>query len=126
MRNMEKIVIAEDFYYSGEKIEKGTLVEVFDAKKGFSRSGILVEITFPLKEKTAKDWVDVAMIYPMKEEFTLPRGTTHETIQQLRDEKLCTEDKKLYESWKEMIDRGENHKVIKSIITRNTSEKFGI
>jgi hypothetical protein len=123
---MEKIPTTEEFYYEGEKIEKGTLLEVYDSKKGFSRSGILVEVKIPLREKSIRDWVDVSMIFPMKNHFVLPRGTSNETIDELREGKLSDDDRKMFNSWQSMIENGESYKVIKSISTRTTSDKFGI
>ena len=39
-----KLQSVEDFYYNGEKIEKGTTISILDVKTGFSRSGIIVEV----------------------------------------------------------------------------------
>ena len=135
-----KLQSVEDFYYNGEKIEKGTTISILDVKTGFSRSGIIVEVqisrdyisetkdkSFSAKEKKEiHDWIDIGMVFPMKEHFVLPRGTSAESIEELRLQQLKDDDKNLYSTWKEMIEKGEPEKVIKSMVTRLTSDKFGI
>lgn len=122
-----KLQSVEDFYYNGEKIEKGTTISILNVKNGFSRSGIIVEVNIERDEKPAiKDWIDIGMVFPMKEHFVLPRGTNVESVEELRLKQLKDEDKNLYSTWKEMIANEEPEKVIKSMMTRLTSDKFGI
>ena len=117
----------EDFFYEGEKIVKGTPINVSDAKLlTLSRSGIVVKSEFVIEGKTMTEWIDIGIVFPMKDHFVLPRGTNEENIEKLRSEKISEEDKNLYETWKQHIENGESHKVIKSMSTRMTSEKFGI
>jgi hypothetical protein len=125
---MNKLQTVEDFYYNGDKVEKGSILSLIDVKVGFCRSGILakVEIESEDEGKQISDWIDLGMVLPMKQSTSLPNKTDYNSIESIREKLLDKDDLSLYESWKALINEGEAQKVIKYIVARLTSDKFGL
>jgi hypothetical protein len=125
---MNKLQTVEDFYYNGDKVEKGSNLSLIDVKVGFCRSGILakVEIESEDEGKQISDWIDLGMVLPMKQSASLPNKTDYNSIESIREKLLDKDDLSLYESWKALINEGETQKVIKYIVARLTSDKFGL
>ena len=131
------MLITEDFDYEKITIAKDTPCELLDLKiVNYARTGIGALIRINLDKSAAsdpqpkwvnkayiEDWVDLALIFPLKNHFTVPHGVEPE---EYRVEHMDKEDKKLIDSFKDMIINGEKEKVIKSISTRLASSKFGL
>jgi len=65
-------------------------------------------------------------VLPMKQSTSLPNKTDYNSIESIREKLLDKDDLSLYESWKALINEGEAQKVIKYIVARLTSDKFGL
>jgi hypothetical protein len=70
-----------------------------------------------------EDWVDLGLVFPLRNHFTVPHNTDPE---EYRKEHMDKEDKRLIDAWKALINEGEKARVIKIITTRLSSDKFGL
>jgi hypothetical protein len=125
-----KIFITEDFDFDKFTISKGSPCTVKDIKLvDHARTGIGVLVEFEASKPGAEgkilieDWIDLGLVFPLKNHFTVPHGVQPN---EYREKNLEKEDKNIIDTWKDMISMDSKSKVLKSIETRLTSSKFGI
>ena len=124
-----RTTVTEDFDYNKLHVLKDTPCSLTDLKiVEMSRTGIgaLIKIDVNVDNDQKiylEDWVDLGLVFPLRNHFTVPHNTDPE---EYRKEHMDKEDKRLIDSWKALIENGEKDKVIKIITTRLSSEKFGL
>jgi len=118
-----KLKTVEDFFYENFKVEKDTTVLALDAKVGRSRTGILVQVEIQREDFQMKDWIDLGMVFPMSESFTVPKDTDPE---EYRKTQMVEVDNRKMEYFKKIVEDKDLEKLFKVIDSSIAADKYGL